>query len=203
MLQKLHKIYDLTKTLTLGDLAYCLVIVLLMTPSIQNIRPVFSGLLGAITQGNHQCSSSTAPCLSGHGDLVLKKHFQRHGKTAANNPVTWNYNGPYMTYTHIKTFTNTHRVLVFHSLVSSLSLRQLLLSNRIYKRWNNLCTHLPQMLGDIPAASAISYCSYWYAASRWSVLASKTTMYFSYASSLWTNRRTLASNHKTVWDMYI
>lgn len=144
-----------------------------MTPSIQNIRPVFSGLLGAITQGNHQCSSSTAPCLSGHGDRVLNKHFQRHGKTAANSPVTWYYNGPYMSYTHIKTSTNTHvhtqihtythRVLVFHSLVLSLSLRQLLLSNRIYKRWKNLCTHLAQMWGDIPAASAISYCSYWYA----------------------------------------
>lgn len=71
-----------------------------------------------------------------------------------------------MIYTHINTWTNAHTLWLWFLLFSSslsLSLRQLLVSNRIYKRWNNLCTHLPLMLGDIPAASVISYCLYWYA----------------------------------------
>lgn len=173
-----------------------------MTPSIQNIRPVFSGLLGAITQGNHQCSSSTAPCLSGHRDLVLHKHFQRHGKTFANSPVAWYYNGPYMSYAHIN--THTHRQSWFFTLWFSVFL------------WGNCCFQTGSIKDETTFALISLRCGETYLQpvllvtaridmhrARCSVLAGKTTMYFSHASSLWTHRRTLASNHKTVWDMYI
>lgn len=175
-----------------------------MTPSIQNIRPVFSGLLGAITQGNHQCSSSTALCLSGHGDLVLNKHFQRHGKTAANSPVTCHYNRPYMSYTHIKTFTNTLTQSWFFTLWFSVFL------------WGNCCFQTGSIKDETTFALVSLRCGETYLQpvllvtaridmhhACCNVLAGKTTMYLSHASSLWTNRRTLASNHKTVWDMYI
>lgn len=157
-----------------------------MTPSIQNIRPVFSGLLGAIAQGNRKwggaperltsAGSSIAPCLFGRRDLGLHKQFQRRGQIVANSPVTLlghsiqhkNCTRMWFARINIRTNGQTHthtRWLWFLLFGSSLSvsLRQLLVSNRIYKRWNNLCTRLPLMLGDVPAASVISYCSYWYA----------------------------------------
>lgn len=78
-----------------------------------------------------------------------------------------------------------------------LSLRQLLVSNGIYKRWNNLCTRLPLMLGDIPAASVIRLLACIdMRRAQCSVLACSTTARFSHASSLRTNRRTLASNQQ-------
>lgn len=175
-----------------------------MTPSIQNIRPVFSGLLGAITQGNHQCSSSTASCLSGHRDLVLHKHFQRHGKTFANSPVAWYYNGPCMSYAHITTFTHIHT----HRLGFSLFGSQFFL-------WGNCCFQTGSIKDETTFALISLRCRETYLQpvllvtaridmhrARCNVLAAKTTMFFSHASSLWTHRRTLASNHKTVWDMF-
>lgn len=153
-----------------------------MAPSIQNIGPAFSGLLGAIAWSNHKW-----------GEGGLQKFWPPQGTLQYSPVLIWpKGSGPTQTisksrldcckqirytsgakHTTHKTqrwMIQTHTHAIVHSawfslfgLSLNLSLRQLLVSHKIYTRWNNLCTHLSLMFRAIPAASVISCCSYWYA----------------------------------------
>lgn len=172
---------------------------------------------GGVRERLTSAGSSTDPCSSGRRDLVLQKQFQRQGKIVANIPVTAG-----ACYTHsvlyigdLHTHRHTYKIHThIHTRMLALVLHSLLFHSVFL--WGNCWFQTGSIKDETTFALVSLWCWETYLQplllvaacidmhhTRCSVLAGKTTVRFSHASSLWTNRRTLASNHKTVWDMYI